>query len=74
MPELTVGLAQYFGFYNAERPHQALGYQTPDAVYLADAGGGALIVDRFSDKGEKTRDKSVTGQRRAADAVEMDTA
>lgn len=25
MAELTVGLAQYFAFYNAERPHQALG-------------------------------------------------
>jgi len=59
MPELTVGLAQYFAFYNAERPHQALGYQTPDSVYLADAGGGALIVDRFSDKGKRqeTKDK-----------------
>ena len=74
MPELTVGLAQYFAFYNAERPHQALGYQTPDAVYRADAGGGALIIDRFSDEREKAKGESATGQRRAADAVEMDTA
>ena len=27
------GLAQYFHFYNFERPHQALGYQTPAQVY-----------------------------------------
>ena len=27
------GLAGYFRFYNQERPHQALGYQTPAQVY-----------------------------------------
>ena len=26
-------IAQYINFYNQERPHQALGYETPDAVY-----------------------------------------
>jgi putative transposase len=33
VPELTAGLGRYFPFYNYERPHQALGYQTPAAVY-----------------------------------------
>lgn len=31
--EARSGLADYFSFYNAERPHQALGYLTPKAVY-----------------------------------------
>jgi len=28
------GLAQYFRFYNFERPHQALNYQTPAQIYV----------------------------------------
>lgn len=47
MAELMVGLAQYFTFYNAERPHQSLGYRTPDEVHRNGEGGGALIVDRY---------------------------
>lgn len=47
MAELTVGLAQYFVFYNAERPHQSLGYKTPASVYRSGSGGGALIVDKY---------------------------
>jgi putative transposase len=31
--ELHEGLASYFGFYNNERPHQALHYRTPKQVY-----------------------------------------
>jgi putative transposase len=33
VPELACGLAGYFAFYNNERPHQALDYQTPAQVY-----------------------------------------
>jgi putative transposase len=31
--EARAGIKRYFKFYNHERPHQALGYQTPDAFY-----------------------------------------
>lgn len=33
VPELHQGLGRYFTFYNHERLHQSLGYQTPAAVY-----------------------------------------
>jgi len=32
--EARQGLSRYFQFYNHERPHQALGYLTPAAVYF----------------------------------------
>jgi putative transposase len=31
--EGRAGIGRYFDFYNLERPHQSLGYQTPDAFY-----------------------------------------
>ena len=34
VPALTTGLQDYFGFYNTERPHQNLGYQTPAEVHF----------------------------------------
>jgi putative transposase len=33
--ELESGLTAYFWFYDEERPHQSLGYQTPGEVYRA---------------------------------------
>ena len=35
VPELYSGLKAYFEFFNAERLHQGLDYQTPDEVYFA---------------------------------------
>ena len=51
MGELMVGLAEYFAFYNGERPHQSLGQKTPDIVYRTGIGGGAVIVDKFGGGG-----------------------
>jgi putative transposase len=39
------GLAEYFAFYNGERPHQSLNNRTPNAVYADGQGGGARIPD-----------------------------
>jgi putative transposase len=40
VPQLAGGLGRYFGFYNGERPHQALGYRTPAAVYRGCGSAG----------------------------------
>ena len=44
---VQIGLKVYFPFYNSERGHQSLGYQTPDVVYATGQGGGAKIIDKF---------------------------
>jgi putative transposase len=67
VPELLVGLADYFAFYNTERFHQSLGYLTPDEVYRAASGGGARIVDKYSEKETTDREPTTeTGQRCSA--------
>jgi putative transposase len=66
MVELTVGLTEYFAFYNGERPHQSLANQTPNLVYQTGQGGGARIVDKFSEKDSEAENKKQSGQRRAA--------
>jgi putative transposase len=49
VPALLLGLTNYFGYYNAERPHQALDNHTPDHVYATGQDGGAKIVGRVGD-------------------------
>lgn len=68
MPELLLGLAEYFVFYNGERFHQSLSYKTPNEVYKSGVGGGAKIADYFSDKHEvnKASSSEEMGQRQSA--------
>jgi len=38
--EARQALTRYFAFYNQERPHQALDYQTPAEVYFHEVAAG----------------------------------
>ncbi|WGS84013.1 IS3 family transposase [Methylomonas sp. UP202] len=49
LQDLLMGLTRYFMFYNEERLHQSLGYETPEVVYRTATGGGAKIVDKFNE-------------------------
>ena len=60
VPEVQLGLTDYFIFYNTERTHQSLDYRTPDVVYRTANGGGARIVDKFKEK-EKPQGVVETG-------------
>ncbi len=66
MGELLIGLSEYFTFYNGERPHQSLSNQTPNRVYESGQGGGAMIVDKFSQEVSAPEAMTESGQRRAA--------
>ena len=65
VPELLIGLTEYFERYNTLRPHQSLGYATPDLVYRTGQGGGACIVDKYP-KADRTVAKEDVGQRQSA--------
>lgn len=41
--DARLGLTRYFNFYNYERPHQALDYQTPAQVYFKEQNSLQLI-------------------------------
>ena len=67
VPELLLGLTDYLVFYNTERSHQSLDYRTPDEVYRAGHGGGARMVDKFSERETScTKAEAISGQRRSA--------
>jgi putative transposase len=65
MGELLVGLTKYFAFYNTERPHQALGNQTPQEVHKTSNSGGAMIVDKY-----RTRERLPVALRSSGTVVE----
>jgi putative transposase len=67
LPDLLIGLTSYFQFYNQERRHQSLDYQTPSQVYQTATGGGAMIVDKFNSAKEmKIPRAEELGQRHSA--------
>ncbi len=37
--EARQGISRYLSFYNTERPHQSLGYLTPQEIHLGSAHG-----------------------------------
>ena len=65
--ELHCGLKEYFLLFNVDRPHQSLGYSTPDKVYQTASGGGAGIVDKYNKLNKLTEELKVKeGQRLSA--------
>jgi len=72
MGELTLGLTEYFAFYNGERPHQSLAYKTPDNVYRTAIGGGAMIVDKFGAAAAAIAETQVKSGQRCSAASEIE--
>lgn len=72
VPELLIGLTDYFERYNTLRPHQSLGYATPDLVYRTGQGGGACIVDKYPKADQKVAKEDV-GQRQSAANEDVST-
>ena len=69
LPELLLGLTEYVVFYNTEITHPSLDYSTPDVVYRTASGGGARIVDKYSERKKPVQEQSIEtkpGQRRSA--------
>lgn len=67
LQDLLMGLTSYFLFYNEERQHQSLDYQTPSQVYQKAKGGGAKIVDKFNSAKETSTPRAEElGQRHSA--------
>jgi len=50
VPEARAGIEAYLGFYNEERPHQALGYRTPGDVFET---GNVGVADTSREKLER---------------------
>ena len=48
--EARAGIGAYLGFYNEERPHQALGYQTPREVFEA---GNVAVANTSAENSER---------------------
>jgi putative transposase len=70
--ELKAALAEYFEFFNATRPHQSLGYRTPDEVYF-ERGADHTGPQSARDARHSASDRISGRARRAPGAVEANT-
>ena len=66
---VSLGLTEYFLFYDEDRPHMALSNKAPVKVYRTRLGGGALIVDKYRPAVPTPSQPAASGQRCSA-AVE----
>jgi putative transposase len=63
--EARAEISSYFRFYNSERPHQALGYRTPEEVFLS-----ALVEAKDKSLVESVRqDIPIAGSLRKAEPI-----
>jgi len=53
------GLKEYFGFYNADRLHEALGYRTPAEVHFGPVGGRSNNVTGVNKKEKEAKRKKM---------------
>ena len=44
LDELYAGLTRYFHYYTTQRPHQKLGYKTPEKVYAQGVGESEVVL------------------------------
>jgi putative transposase len=57
--EARRGLGDYFGFYNMDRLHQALGYRTPAEVHFGPDGGRSNNVTSVNKKEKEAKRKKM---------------
>lgn len=53
--EANTGLTDYFQFYNTKRPHQSLGYRTPEAVYRHEFSKVEIVLTTYPQLALKQR-------------------
>ena len=63
LSEVTLGLAEYFLFYNEDRPHMALANETQAKFYRTRLGGGVSIVDKYGQAAKTSSQPIASGQR-----------
>ena len=57
VPEARKELGNYIDFYNKQRPHQSLGYKTPDSIYMSNKSKflkSGVVVEHLANKNNST--------------------